>query len=153
MIFCAPDDHAIDMVGVSLGIRERLQHEHASSFTPHIAVGCRREGFAASIRTQHSCFAETNMQFWREQGIDATNESHLTLTTLNSTHPSVNGDQGTGASCLNGFAGPMQVEEIAHTVRAYRWYQTSGRKVFKRTKHAFTIAAARCAHEQSGIGT
>ena|SRR5436305_2468366 len=151
MIFCAPDDHAIDMICVSLGIRELFEHEYADPFTPYIAIGCRREGFAASIRTQHSCFAETDVCLRRDERINTTNNRHVTLTTLNSAHASVDGDQGARAGCLNSFAGSMQVEEIAHAIGSYRWCLTCHRIAFEChicTHNPFTIATTARTDEQ-----
>ena len=132
MVFGTGADHAINMVTRLLCIGEFFQHEYTNPFASHIAIGLRREGFAASILTQHACFAETDMHFGRDQGIDATDNSHSALTTLDRIHPPVNGHQGTGACCLNRLAGSVQVEKIAHATRSHRRCQTSGRIAFNR---------------------
>src|SRR5919198_1169595 len=95
MVFGTPTYHTINMVTILLCIGELFQDEYTNSFTSHIAIAPRREGFAASIRTEHACFAQTDVCFGGDQGIDATHDGHGTLTTLDGVYPPMNGNQGT----------------------------------------------------------
>ena len=107
------------MVPCLLCVGELLQDEHADPFASSITIGLSREGFAASIFTEHACFAKTNMKFRGNQNIDAADDSHSTLSTLNCVHPPVNGNQRTGAGCLNWLAGSMQIQKIAHAIGSH----------------------------------
>src|SRR5436305_7043118 len=156
MIFGTATYHSINMVTILHGKGELFQHEYADPFAPHIAIGHRREGFAASILREHARFAETDMCFGGHQGIDTPNDCHSTLTTLNCIYASVNSDQGTGAGRLDWLTRSMQVEKITHATRSYRGYLTGGRIALNGhtcPKQPFTIATARRAHKQSRIGS
>src|SRR5437773_669067 len=82
MIFGTANNHPINMVPCLLCVGELLQDEHADPFASSITIGLSREGFAASIFTEHACFAKTNMKFRGNQNIDAADDSHSTLSTL-----------------------------------------------------------------------
>src|SRR5947207_1877546 len=130
MIFSTPAYYTINMVTSLLRCRELFQDEYPDSFATHIAIGSRREAFAAPIGTEHPRFTVTDMQLGRDQDIDATYNSYGTLTALDGVHAPVDGDQGTGAGRLKRFAGSVQVEKIAHAVGSHRQGLTSGRIAF-----------------------
>src|SRR5436305_11554059 len=92
MIFGAPTDHAINMVTCLFCIGELFQHQYTDPFTSHKAISCRREGFAASIRTEHARFARTDMYFGGDQSVDTTHDSQGALTALDRVHTSMNGN-------------------------------------------------------------
>src|SRR5436305_1939120 len=79
MVFGTTADNAVNMVPILLCFGELFQHEHPHSLAPHIPIGRGSEGFAASIFTQHPGFAQTDLRFGGEQGIDPTDDGHRTL--------------------------------------------------------------------------
>src|SRR5436305_3718244 len=76
MIFGTASNEPINTVSILLGCGERLEHEYTHPFTPYIAVGLRREGFAVSVGREHARFAETDVQFGRDQSIDTTDDGN-----------------------------------------------------------------------------
>src|SRR5262245_9794539 len=110
MIFSTAADDSVDMVSSSLGIGEFFQDKYTNPFTSHIAIGCRRKGFATSIFREHACFAVTDMQFGRDQSINTADDGRAAHATLDSTHPLMNGHQRTRACCLNRFAWSVQIQ-------------------------------------------
>ena len=150
MVFATANDHPINMVSILLSLSEPFQDKHADPFSSHITIGLSREGFASSIWREHSRFARTDVQFGGDQGIDTAYDGHATLSILNGLHPPVNGNQGTGAGCINRLARSVQVEKITHAVGSHRWGQTNDCIALhrhRRTKYSFTIATAGCSHK------
>src|SRR5436305_1243366 len=94
VVFGTAAYHPINMVPISLGSGELFEDKHSDSFASHIAIGLGREGFAASILTEHARFAKADMHLGRDQGIDPTDNGQRALPTLNRVHSSVNGNQG-----------------------------------------------------------
>ncbi len=144
MVLRTAADQRIDMVAVALRCRQPLEHQHAHTFAAHIAIPMRRECLAAALRTEHPRLGEADMRTRRRQHIDSAGHRQRALPALQQLHRTMDRNQRARARRLDRFARTMQVQKIAHPVRADRGH---------RARRAMTLDARPRSRQQAGIAT
>jgi hypothetical protein len=105
-------DESEDGVAVALGVRQALEHEHAAALAPSDAVGGGVKALASAIRSEAAEAAELDVDGRGESESDAAGEGGGALARAQALAGEVDGDEGGGASGIDGEAWALEAEEI-----------------------------------------
>src|SRR5687767_15220724 len=110
------------MVAVAPGQLQSLEDQNCDAFAADVAVRAVREGLAATVLAEHTRFIEADMALGRRNRIDACHDGDIAKACLYRRQGPMNGHKRARAGGFHRFAGTVQVQQKAETVRTQRRY-------------------------------
>src|SRR5262252_3441408 len=120
MILGTAADHPVNVVAGRLGCRAFLQNQDSDPLATRKAIGILGEGLTSAVYAEQPGLPVANKKSRSQQRVYPADDRHRARVVLQGLHAAMNCDERTRAGALDGPAGAMEVEQIAHPVRACR---------------------------------
>ncbi len=117
VIDAAPADDAVDVISISDGATQRLEHDDSNSLARYEAIAPGAEGPAASIPRQHALSTQCDVARRVQIQVHSTGDRHLALAPEQVLASLVYRSQRSRAHRVYRYAGSTQIEHVRHAVR------------------------------------
>ncbi len=126
-------DHAVDVVAVGLGLRERLEQDRTHPLARHVTVAAVAERLATALARHELALAERQILVRMQREIDATGDRHRAFAVTQALAGQMDRRQRRRAHRIEREARPAKVEVVGHAV--------GDRRLAARQRHAAPLQA------------
>ena len=109
-------NHSFNWISITQRRRQRLEQHSSRPFRTHITISRRIKTAATPFGRQQTGFAETHLNAWVNQSLNATRKGQLRLTAPQALASQVQSHQRRGTSRIHGEAGPFEIKGVGNSV-------------------------------------